>query len=65
MTCAGCGLELTDNTMPTERGEMHRLCAQVARSQARWPDPVHCFKHGVELDDTGWCPECRLIVVVR
>lgn len=61
MTCAGCGLVLSGDTVPTERGEMHRICRAIATMQARKPG-TSCHKHGAELDETGWCPVCRLRV---
>jgi hypothetical protein len=40
-------------------GEFHRRCAAIARTQRRSDDQTICAKHGVPLDDTGWCPTCR------
>lgn len=63
MTCAGCGLPLAPaNTMQTAAGLMHRICATIARLQSQKPGGAPCFKHGIPLDDTGWCEACRLLV---
>jgi hypothetical protein len=41
-----------------QRGEFHRRCASIARSQRR-ASADECYEHDVPLDASGWCPECR------
>ena len=47
---------------PDAMGEFHRRCASIARTQRRSYESTICAKHGATLDDTGWCPECRVRV---
>lgn len=57
MTCPHCGLDVA-NGAPTIGGA-HAYCARVAMAQALRPHLTICYKHHVDLDETGWCWKCR------